>query len=498
MAPFLLALLACSGLGSGFTLAGYPAGAPYPPEAIQVHAPMVATVPVAAPRELRGLWVATVANLDFPSKPGLSADTMRAELDRLVDTARDTGFNALVFQVRPEGDALYDSLHEPWSRYLTGTQGEAPALDPLQYLIERAHGEGIEVHAWFNPYRAALSSKPLRHPQHISNTAKDHTHRWGHLLWLDPGVLEVQDHAVAVVDDVVTRYDVDGVHLDDYFYPYPDGTKRFPDQASFSAYQETGGLLKLDAWRRDNVDTLVHRLAHTVRARRPHVRFGISPFGIYRPGQPEGIRGMDQVTALHADPMSWYDQGFVDYLAPQLYWPTTKEAQRYDRLLEWWNEHSEPDRPLVVGLDFTKVGRPAWSLDEIRTQIDLARHAGRTAGWIGFRAKPVLDNQAGLADLLTELQGAPALLPPIARLEREVAPPELAVDGENAAVSWEPRKALVVYREVDGQWKVEQILPRDTTDLALGPGRWAVSQVDEGGWESRGVLVDTDAAALAD
>jgi uncharacterized lipoprotein YddW (UPF0748 family) len=403
-----------------------------------------------------------------------------------------------VFQVRPEGDALYASLHEPWSRYLTGEQGRAPELDPLQYLIERAHGEGIEVHAWFNPYRAALSAKAQRSPEHISRRVQDHTHRWGQLLWLDPGVEEVQDHAVAVVDDVVTRYDVDGVHLDDYFYPYPDGSKRFPDEASYGAYQAKGGELELDAWRRDNVDTLVHRLAHTVRARRPNVRFGISPFGIYRPGQPEGIRGMDQVTALHADPMTWYEQGFVDYLAPQLYWPTTKEAQRYDKLLTWWDEHSEPGRPLVVGLDFTKAGRPAWSLDEIRTQIGLARAASRTAGWIGFRAKPVLENQAGLADLLTELHGAPALLPPIARLERDVPPPRIVLDGEDATVSWEPRKALVVYREVDGSWQVQRVLPRDTTALPLGPGRWAVSQVDEGGWESPGVLVDTDAAAAAD
>jgi len=488
MAPLVLAILACSGPGPG------PSTVQPVPQPTAV-APVVATVPVAAPRELRGLWVATVANLDFPTRPGLDGDTLRAELDLLVDTARDTGFNALVFQVRPEGDALYDSLHEPWSRYLSGEQGQAPEVDPLAYLIERAHGEGIEVHAWFNPYRAALSATSKRHPTHISERSREHAHRWGRLLWLDPGAREVQDHAVRVIDDVVARYDVDGVHLDDYFYPYPDGSKRFPDQASYGAYQAEGGLLELEAWRRENVDNLVHRLAHTVRARRPHVRFGISPFGIYRPGFPEGIRGFDQVDKLHADPMVWYEEGYVDYLAPQLYWPTTKEAQRYDRLLSWWDDHSDPDRPLVVGLDFTKVGGPAWSLDEVRTQIDLARTASRTAGWIGFRAKPVLDNQAGLADLLKELHGAPALPPPIGRLERDVDPPTITMDGDVASVAWSPRKSVVVYREVAESWVVDRILPRDVTEVHLGSGRWAVSQVDEGGWESPGVVIDADGAA---
>ncbi len=220
MAALLLALLACTGTGPVQQLSDDPSHALV---AVAAPAPVVATVPVAAPRELRGLWVATVANLDFPSRPGLSAEEMRGELDHLVSSARDAGFNALVFQVRPEGDALYDSLHEPWSRYLSGEQGAPPDLDPLQYLVARAHGEGLEVHAWFNPYRAALQASARRDPQHISMRMQDHAHRWGNLLWLDPGAQEVQDHAVRVVDDVLARYDIDGIHLDDYFYPYRAG-----------------------------------------------------------------------------------------------------------------------------------------------------------------------------------------------------------------------------------------------------------------------------------
>ena len=230
---------------------------PLPDAPSAAPAPAVELVDVAAPRELRALWVATVANLDFPSRPGLSADAQRAELDVLVDRAAAIGFNALVFQVRPEGDAMYASTLEPWSRFLTGKQGGDPGLDPLAYLVERAHARGIEVHAWFNPYRASSSRAAALHELHMGRWASSHAHPWGGLLWMDPGVPEVRKHAVSVVRDVVERYDIDGVHLDDYFYPYPDGKKTFPDDASYRAYQVGGGQLERDDWRRENVNRMV-------------------------------------------------------------------------------------------------------------------------------------------------------------------------------------------------------------------------------------------------
>jgi uncharacterized lipoprotein YddW (UPF0748 family) len=484
MALWVLLSLSCTG---SVTLPVHDeplAHAPPPP------APSLDLVEVRAPRELRGLWVATVANLDFPTRPGLSVEAQKAELDALVGRTADLGFNALVFQVRPEGDAFYASELEPWSRFLTGQQGRDPGFDPLAHLVDAAHARGVEVHAWFNPYRAQSSRKANTHSSHISQWAAAHAIPWGGLLWLDPGVPEVQQHAVSVVRDVVTRYDIDGVHLDDYFYPYPDGGKSFPDERSYQQYRAAGGQLERDDWRRHNVDTLVHELAHAVKSVRPDVRFGISPFGIYRPGYPEGIRGMDQYTAIFADPMAWYREGYVDYLAPQLYWPTTKELQRYDRLLGWWNEHSEAARPLVVGLDLTKVGNDsAWHLEELRTQIVLARGADRTAGHIWFRATPVLKNQAGVADLLADLYRGPALPPPIARITDPVPPPEFEADssGVHLTDDRERLKGYMLYRDDAGAWAAERFIPRVMARVDLPPGRYAISAVSRAGVESPGV-----------
>ncbi|MEQ1502380.1 MAG: family 10 glycosylhydrolase [Myxococcota bacterium] len=446
-------------------------------------------VDVAVPREFRGLWVATVSNLDFPSRTGLSADQARAELVTLAQTAHDRGFNALVFQVRPEADAVYASTLEPWSRFLTGHQGGDPGFDPLAVLIEEAHSLGIEVHAWFNPYRAAIDRGATTADGHVSRWAGDAVCAWGALAWMDPGAEALRAHTLKVIDDVVGRYAIDGVHLDDYFYPYPIDGKTFPDGPRYTAYCDGGGALDRAAWRRQNVDLLVEAIAREVAATRPDCRFGISPFGIYRPGQPAGIRGMDQVTALNADPLRWYREDWVDYLAPQLYWPTTKEAQRYDRLLGWWNDQVTEDRPLLVGLDVTKVGHdPAWTLDEVRAQVTLSRAAARTAGQIWFRATPVLTNQAGLGDLLAELYASPALPPPTPGLDAVAAPVSVRVEPGRVAID-DPdptsTRAYVLYRAAGDAPVVDRIVPPREAAFALQPGVWAVSAVRAGAIESR-------------
>lgn len=474
------------------------AWAEYGPEA-----PEVVLVDVAVPRELRGLWVATVSNLDFPSRTGLSPSAMKRELDALVEETAALGMNALVFQVRPEGDALYRSKLEPWSRFLSGKQGRDPGLDPLEYLIEKAHERSIEVHAWFNPYRASSSRGVPTAPNHVSKWASKSVRPWGNVLWLDPGVPEVQDHAVAVIDDVVARYDIDGVHLDDYFYPYPDGRLVFQDDSTYQTYRKSGGKLAKPEWRASNVNRLVERLATGVQTRRPEVRFGISPFGIYRPGKPAGIRGLDQVAMLHADPLKWFAEGWVDYLAPQLYWPTTAKAQAYDRLLEWWNDQVDAARPLVVGLDLTKVGRdPKWPLAELRKQVELSRAQDHTSGQIWFRATPVLKNQAGVGDLLDELYAHPALPPALARVTDPFDPPRVSVQGRE--LSWShpeaggdrsALRAFVLYEHTSAGWEVRQILGRDSHTLGLGPGTWAVSAVSRTGAESKGVEVHVEDGA---
>jgi uncharacterized lipoprotein YddW (UPF0748 family) len=466
-----------------------PAPAPAPDPIPPPPAPEL--VDVAAPREFRGLWVATVSNLDFPSRVGLTPDEARAELAALVSTARARGLNALVFQVRPEADALYASTLEPWSRFLTGRQGEDPGFDPLAELVALAHPAGLEVHAWFNPYRAAVSQRSRRCDGHVTATNPAGVCVTGTQLWLDPGDPALRAHTLAVVDDVLERYAIDGVHLDDYFYPYPTPGQPFPDAARYAAYTKAGGALDRDAWRRSNVDALVEGLATHVRERRPDCRFGISPFGLYRPGIPAGTRGMDQVATLHADPLHWHQEGWVDYLAPQLYWTTTKAGQPFGTLVQWWGEQATPQSAMFVGLDATKVGRePAWTVDELRAQVTLAREA-HTAGQIWFRATPVLVNQAGLGDLLSELYAAPALPPATPRPTALPAPPSVREVAGGVQFVADGARGFGLYQGTPPA--LVRVVAPSEGEVALTPGPWVVTTVGPGATESRGLRFTVEA-----
>jgi len=265
--------------------------------------------PPAAAREFRGVWVATVGNLDWPSKPGLSTAKQKAELLAILDRASSLKLNAVILQVRPACDALYASEFEPWSEVLSGKMGQAPQplYDPLAFAVEETHNRGMELHAWFNPYRARqTTAKTPASPNHISRTHPELVRTYGSHLWLDPGEQAVQDHSINVILDVVKRYDIDGVHLDDYFYPYPEkGASHnaidFPDDPSWRRYQRGGGQLNRDDWRRENVNQFIGRLYTEIKNTKPWVKFGVSPFGIWRPNNPPGTKGMDAFQELHAD-----------------------------------------------------------------------------------------------------------------------------------------------------------------------------------------------------
>ncbi|MCA9715637.1 MAG: family 10 glycosylhydrolase, partial [Myxococcales bacterium] len=368
---------------------------------------------------------------------------------------------------------------------------------PLAFLVEHAHARNIEVHAWFNPYRAKVDSGSQAAPPHISLAYPEHAHVYGSNLWMDPGAEEVQDWVVDVIVDVADRYDIDGVHFDDYFYPYPNGDP-FPDDATWAAYD---GPLSKDDWRRDNVNRLVEAVAEALAQTRPDVRFGISPFGIYRPGMPEGIVGLDQYAELYSDPVHWIEQGWVDYLAPQLYWPSTQAQQAYGPLVEWWSQLTAGGQGYIfVGNYLSKVGsEPKWSVDEFVTQVELTR-AQRPSGALGniyFQIDPLMSDAYGVATTLHEqFYAAPALSPPLALAADETLdPPQLDDDGLTVALA-PPQgpaalRAYVVYLEVDGAWSLDQILTPDATAIELAPGaRWAVSAVDRRGVESPGVVVD--------
>jgi uncharacterized lipoprotein YddW (UPF0748 family) len=309
-------------------------------------------------------------------------------------------------------DALYESKLEPWSEFLTGEQGKSPGYDPLAFAVEEAHKRGLELHAWFNPYRAwNPSAKGPPAKSHLVKARPDIARKYGKHYWLNPTHPDVQAHSLAVILDVVKRYDVDGVHMDDYFYPYPERDAKgaeipFPDDDTWAKYRESGGKLSRDDWRRDAVNRFVKQLYADVHAAKPHVKVGISPFGIWRPGNPPGIAGFDQYGKLYADAKLWLNEGWVDYFTPQLYWPIHQEKQSYPKLLNWWAEQNTKHRHLWPGI-YTGKHTPA----EIVAQIELTRASGVADGVIHFSAKAIVQNRKGVADALKKVYAEPARVP---------------------------------------------------------------------------------------
>jgi len=352
------------------------------------------------PREFRAAWVATVANIDWPSRPGLSAWDQQAELLLILNRAVDLNLNAIVLQVRPAADAFYPSPYEPWSEYLTGQQGRAPEpfYDPLAFAVEESHKRGLELHAWFNPYRARQTGGTKQNAlTHLSVTNPKLVKAYGErLLWMDPGEPAVRQQSLRVIADVVRRYDIDGVHIDDYFYPYPirgadSAIIAFPDSASYARYAASGGRLERDDWRRSNVDLFVKEMYAEVKRLKPWVKVGISPFGIWRPGNPPQIKGFDAYTQLYADARTWLVNGWVDYFTPQLYWPVAQEAQSYPVLLKWWVEENVKGRHLWPGNFTSRVGaRGPWRAEEIREQIRLTRAQPGASGNVHFSMRALM------------------------------------------------------------------------------------------------------------
>ena len=374
------------------------------------------------------MWIATVANIDWPSRSGLTAAQQQAELGLLLDVAQQTGLNAVILQVRSAGDAIYPSNLEPWARVLTGTQGGDPGYDPLAFAVQQARLRGLELHAWFNPFRAGNLGDTLRlSPQHFAVRRPDLVRRCGQ-LWFDPGEPAVHDQAIAVVRDVVQRYDVDAVHIDDFFYPYPDTCTNFPDSATFGRYVRGGGTLALADWRRDNVNRFVERLYRETHAVSPLAKVGVSPFGIWRPGNPAGIVGLDAFTTIYADSRRWLQSGWVDYFAPQLYWSIASSGQSFPALLNWWAQQNTQRRHLWPGLASYRIGTGTspYSNSEIPSQIalvrDAAANAGGASGSILYNGSSVRNNLGGFATALSSGLYANGAIPP-ASAWLDAAPP---------------------------------------------------------------------------
>jgi uncharacterized lipoprotein YddW (UPF0748 family) len=464
-------------------------------------------VPPRLPREFRGVWIASVANIDWPSEPGLPTAESKRELIALLDRSKSSGLNAVIFQVRPAADALYESDIEPWSEYLTGRQGVPPRpfWDPLGFAVAEAHKRGLELHAWFNPYRARHpSAKGPLSAGHVANKRPAMVRTYGAHRWMDPGDETVRAHTVRVILDVVQRYDIDGVHIDDYFYPYKERDRRgrvieFPDSITYARYRAAGGMLARDDWRRDNVDRLVEELYRSIHDVKPWVKFGVSPFGIWRPGFPAQIQGFDAYTELYADARRWLREGWVDYFAPQLYWSMAQEAQSYPALLRWWTQQNDFSRHIWPGNYTNRVGEPsrtAWLTPEIEAQIDATRVDPGASGNIHFSAKVFLEDRDSLATRLgARLYLGPALVPasPWLRVAPQEAPVTEIIRTASGAMTLRvtpagddaPRWWLLQLRSRAGVWTSE-LVPADVRELQipLSADRLSVRAIDKVAMES--------------
>ncbi|MBF2007544.1 MAG: family 10 glycosylhydrolase [Chlorogloeopsis fritschii C42_A2020_084] len=458
------------------------------------------TVKVNHRREFRGAWVACVWNSDWPKKAGLSALQQQAELVNIIEKLQTLNFNALILQVRPEGDALYASQLEPWSAWLTGTQGQAPIpfYDPLEFAIAECRKRNIELHAWFNPYRAKTSIKQGSNVRpHIAVTNPEYVYQWGNQLWMEPGAKIVQDRVYNVILDVVRRYDVDGIHLDDYFYPYPIQGQSFPDHKTYAAYQAAGGKLSLGDWRRENVNQMVLRLAEGIKSTKPDVKFGISPFGIYRPGQPPGITGLDAYNVLYADAKKWLEQGWIDYIAPQLYWRTDQTQQSYPTLLKWWTEINPKQRHIYAGNNISQLDGKAWKDEEIEKQIKISRNlvGDLSLGNIFFSTNSLIENRQGISETFqNSLYAKPALVPTMSWQNATPPTPPTALQVNNRKISWQPGdeqkiRSWTLYRQSSDSWTLQRVLSAGTTFATVEPGTYAVCAVDGLANESVGVVI---------
>jgi uncharacterized lipoprotein YddW (UPF0748 family) len=526
LAAFLAACSTTPTVPAGTALPSAPGTAP------GAGASLTGPMPPAAPREFRAAWVSTVANIDWPSRAGLPVARQQAEAIAILDRAKALNLNAIVLQVRPSADAIYPSELEPWTEYLTGQQGKPPSpmYDPLKFWIDQAHARGLELHAWFNPYRArhaTAKSAPSR--DHISVTKPQTVKTYGRFQWMDPGEAEASKHTLDVVLDVVKRYDIDGVHIDDYFYPYPieapsatgaetaaldagaAGAARpeleFPDQPAWQRYLAGGGQLDRAAWRRQNVNQLIEALYSGIHREKAWVRFGISPFGIGRPDRrPPGILGFSQYDKLYADAELWLKNGWLDYLSPQLYWPIAQQPQAFDVLLDYWLRENTRGRHVWPGLYTSRIDGSAktYEPEEIVKQIGVTRSragGGNSIGHVHFSIAALMQNRKGISDQLKTISyqsaalipatpwlGSDAPVAPKVGAKRGTAGLDLTLSAGKSATQY------AIWARYGDEWRFV-VAPAGRGDVTLADengiaaGAVVVSAVDRLGNESERVTV---------
>lgn len=419
-------------------------------------------------REFRGAWVATVANITWPSRKDLTTEEQKQEAINILDKLKQNNFNAVIFQARPQCDAFYKSNIEPWSYYLTGTQGKAPEpfYDPLEFWIEQTHARGMELHVWLNPFRAHhISGGEISEASVVKNhpgwVVKLKSGYW----WLDPGKKEVRDYTLSVVLDITKRYDIDGIHFDDYFYPYPsyNNDEDFPDEASWKKYTDEGGTLSKADWRRDNINKFILRVYKGIKDIKQNVKFGLSPFGIWRPGNPESVEGFDQYEKLFADSKLWINEGWVDYWSPQLYWKINSLKQSFPILLSWWKNENSRGRHFWPGISIDRENNETNNIEVINQIMTIRAMLPDSPGNICWNANQIINNKELSAALLNGPYKEQALVPVTKWfMSRSFPSPVFTTQYEQDSVriSWTHKDSSkvflwVVYFKYGSKWEYE-------------------------------------------
>ncbi|MCH5214726.1 MAG: family 10 glycosylhydrolase [Muribaculaceae bacterium] len=424
-------------------------------------------------REFRGAWIHVIGQSQWMNK---TPQQQRDYISKQFQLLEEAGCNAVIFQVRPTADALYKSKYEPWSYWLTGKRGKKPSedWDPLAYAVEEAHKRGMELHAWLNPYRVTSSPKEVLPADHDANTHPERFVKWDGKIFFDPAYQENRDFICLVVEDIVKRYDVDAIHIDDYFYPYPSNGKKF--DADDKSYAIFGNGENRDDWRRDNVNKLIAQLHKTIKTTKPWVRFGVSPFGIWRNKgrDPRGSNsnGLQNYDDLFADPLYWAEKGWIDYLAPQLYWPLDLKVAPSRHLARWWNDNAN-GVDIYIGQDTKRTmdsaDPGANSSNELGTKIKLSRELPNVKGNVWWHGYWVTDNYRGVADeLKSNYQSTLALAPAYGDLSKRPEPVKgikFVRENGKLLLEWNRPSLKGKQTETDAvKYVVYEFLPGEDTD----------------------------------
>ncbi|WP_241349387.1 glycoside hydrolase family 10 protein [Belliella filtrata] len=383
----------------------------------------------APKREMRAAWIATVENIDWPNQRGLSSQLQKEQYVKLLDQLKASGMNAIIMQIRPTADTFYPSSYEPWSAFLTGEQSAAPDsyYNPLTFMIEEARKRGLEFHAWFNPYRASMSKDFTPSDEHPMVKHPEWFVKYGGKWYYDPGIPEARAFVFDAIMEVVKHYDLDAVHFDDYFYPYKVANENFPDDKSYEKYGRES-YEDIDEWRRYNVDFFVEELSQRIKQEKPFVKFGISPFGVWRnkdkdPRGSDTQAGVTNYDDLYADVLKWLEKGWIDYITPQLYWHIGFEKAEYKTLVKWWEENSF-GRHLYIGQGIYRVGEKGWEdPEEIKNQVEFNRTFENIHGSMYFSAKTIGENKRDINTQLGKIYSYPALIPEMQWIKSD--PPSL-------------------------------------------------------------------------